>query len=166
MTGQKCVLLDTSFFIRLLNAADPLHGNAVGYFRYFLEHGFILKISTIAIAEYCVKGEIFDLPLKNLLVLPFNYNHAICAGKMIEKVYVEKIRRGAAITPRMVVPNDTKMFAQADSEVDINYYGTADVECKKIYDLIRSSEGIALTFDFIDITVPHTQFFGELPFNE
>lgn len=54
---QNCVLLDTSFFIRLLNEEDPLHENAFGYFRYFLEHDFVIKISTIAIAEYCVRGK-------------------------------------------------------------------------------------------------------------
>lgn len=27
---QNCVLLDTSFFIRLLNEEDPLHENALG----------------------------------------------------------------------------------------------------------------------------------------
>lgn len=48
---QNCVLLDTSFFIRLLNEEDPLHNNALGYFRYFLEHDFVIKISTIAIAS-------------------------------------------------------------------------------------------------------------------
>ena len=31
------VLLDTSFFIRLLNDEDPLHENALGYFKYFLQ---------------------------------------------------------------------------------------------------------------------------------
>lgn len=61
---QDCVLLDTSFFIRLLNEEDPLHNNALGYFRYFLEHDFVIKISTIAIAEYCVRGEVSELPLK------------------------------------------------------------------------------------------------------
>ena len=48
---QNCVLLDTSFFIRLLNEEDSLHENALGYFKYFLEHDFVIKISTIAIAE-------------------------------------------------------------------------------------------------------------------
>ena len=48
---QNCVLLDTSFFIRLLNEEDPLHEKAFGYFRYFLEHDFVIKISTIAIAS-------------------------------------------------------------------------------------------------------------------
>ena len=89
---QNCVLLDTSFFIRLLNEEDPLHHNALGYFRYFLEHDFIIKISTIAIAEYCVRGEVNELPLKNMLIVPFNFDHAQRAGKMIAEVYAEKKR--------------------------------------------------------------------------
>lgn len=162
---QNCVLLDTSFFIRLLNEEDSLHNNALGYFRYFLEHDFVIKISTIAIAEYCVRGEVSELPLKNMLIVPFNFDHAQRAGKMIAEVYAEKKRRGATIAPRAVVPNDTKMFAQADVEPDINFYGTADVECKKVYKIIESAEG-KLSFDFIDITIPYTTFFGLLDFKE
>lgn len=162
---QNSVLLDTSFFIRLLNEEDSLHQNALGYFRYFLEHDFVIKISTIAIAEYCVRGEVSELPLKNMLIVPFNFDHAQRAGKMIAEVYAEKKKRGAAITPRTVVPNDTKMFAQADVEPDINFYGTADVECKKVYDMIKASEG-TLSFGFIDITIPYTTFFGVLNFEE
>lgn len=143
---QDCVLLDTSFFIRLLNEEDPLHNNALGYFRYFLEHDFVIKISTIAIAEYCVRGDVSQR-----------------AGKMIAEVYAEKKRRGATIAPRAIVPNDTKMFAQADVEPDINFYGTADVECKKVYKMIESAEG-KLSFKFIDITIPYNNFFGELDF--
>ena len=154
---QNCVLLDTSFFIRLLNEEDPLHENALGYFRYFLEHDFVIKISTIAIAEYCVRGDVSELP--------FNFDHAQRAGKMIAEVYAEKKKRGATIAPRAVVPNDTKMFAQADVEPDINFYGTADVECKKVYDMIKTSEG-KLSFEFIDITIPYTTYFGVFDFKE
>lgn len=160
---KNCVLLDTSFFIRLLNEDDPLHENAYGYFKYFMEHDFSIKISTIAIAEYCVRGEVTELPLKNMLIVPFNYDYAQRAGKMIAEVYEEKKKRGAIITPRAVVPNDTKMFAQADVEPDINYYATADVECKKVYDLIKSVEG-KLSFAFIDINHPHYNYFGEINF--
>ena len=162
---QNCVLLGTSFFIRLLNEEDPLHENAFGYFRYFLEHDFVIKISTIAIAEYCVRGEVSELPLKNMLIVPFNFDHAQRAGKMIAEVYAEKKKRGATIAPRTVVPNDTKMFAQADVEPDINFYGTADVECKKVYDMIKASEG-KLSFEFIDITIPYNNFFGVLDFEK
>ena len=162
---QNCVLLDTSFFIRLLNEEDPLHENALGYFRYFLEHDFVIKISTIAIAEYCVRGDVSELPLKNMLIVPFNFDHAQRAGKMIAEVYAEKKKRGATIAPRAVVPNDTKMFAQADVEPDINFYGTADVECKKVYDMIKTQEG-KLSFEFIDITIPYTTYFGVFDFKE
>lgn len=98
-----------------------------------------------------------------MLIVPFNFDHAQRAGKMIAEVYAEKKRRGATIAPRAVVPNDTKMFAQADVEPDITFYGTADVECKKVYDMIKTSEG-KLSFDFIDITIPYNAFFGELDF--
>ena len=74
-------------------------------------------------------------------------------------------QESATITPRTVVPNDTKMFAQADVEPDINFYGIADVECKKVYKMIESAEG-KLSFDFIDITIPYTTFFGLLDFKE
>lgn len=98
-----------------------------------------------------------------MLIVPFNFDYAQRAGKMIAEVYAEKKRRGATIAPRAVVPNDTKMFAQADVEPDINFYGTADVECKKVYDMIKISEG-KLSFKFIDITIPCNAFFGELDF--
>lgn len=47
-------LLDTSFFLRLLNENDPLFMNADDYFKYFLHNSLPLFISTISIAEYCV----------------------------------------------------------------------------------------------------------------
>ena len=103
--------------------------------------------------------------IQNMLIVPFNFDHAQRAGKMIAEVYAEKKRRGATITPRAVVPNDTKMFAQADVEPDINFYATADVECKKVYDMVKTAEG-RLSFDFIDITIPYCNFFGVLDFQE
>lgn len=49
---KHSVLLDTSFFIRLLNDGDSLHKNALGYFKYFLEKEIVHKVSTISVAEY------------------------------------------------------------------------------------------------------------------
>ena len=166
MKRQECVLLDTSFFIRLLNPEDRLHKNAVGYYRYFLEHDIILKISTIAIAEYCVRGDMFDLPLKNMIVLPFNINHSVKAGKMMAHVYEEKKRRGAVMPQRAIIPNDTKMFAQADVEDDICYYATADAECGKVYDILKAGKEYPPAFQFIDISIPFSSCFGEFDFGE
>jgi hypothetical protein len=63
---HKSVLLDTSFFIRFLNDSDPLYSNADAYFRYFLQNEITMMISTISIAEYCVGGDIHELPIRNL----------------------------------------------------------------------------------------------------
>ncbi len=63
--ANKVVLLDTSFFLRFLNDADPLFNNADGYFRYFLQEDIAMMISTISIAEYCVGGDVHELPLKS-----------------------------------------------------------------------------------------------------
>ena len=51
-------MLDTSFLIRLLKEDDPLHTNAKSYYQYLLENNFVLYVSTVAVAEYCVKGEL------------------------------------------------------------------------------------------------------------
>ena len=162
---QNCVLLDTSFFIRLLNEEDALHENAFGQFRYFLAHDFVRKISTIAIAEYCVRGEVRELPLKNMLIVPFNFDHAQRAGKMIAEVYSEK---KSAVQP-LLQEQQYLMIPRCLRKLIWNlistFYGTADVECKKVYDMIKTSEG-KLSFDFIDITIPYTTFFGVLDFKE
>lgn len=155
-----CVLLDTSFFIRLLKLDDKLHQNAVDYFRYFLENDYTLKVSTIAISEFCVKGSVDMLPMNNLQILPFNYDHAVNAGKICEIAFRNKEQRGAVITPRAVVPNDTKMFAQADLEEDISYYVSADSEALKVHSLINDER--KLKFQYIDISVSYKEVFGEL----
>lgn len=78
---KHSILLDTSFFVRLLNDEDSLHKNAKGYFRYFLETEIVLKVSTISIAEYCVRGKIDELPLRNIHIIPFNLDHAKRTGE-------------------------------------------------------------------------------------
>ena len=73
---HRAVLLDTSFFLRFLNENSPLFKNADGYFRYFLQKEITMMISTISIAEYCVGGDVHELPLRNLQIVPFNLNHS------------------------------------------------------------------------------------------
>lgn len=105
------VLLDTSFFIRLLNDEDPLHSNAVGYFKYFLENEIALKISTFSIDEYCVFGKLEDLPFKNVQIVQFNLKNAEKTEEfaniifMLNKINVEKL------SPRAIISNDSKLFA-------------------------------------------------------
>lgn len=157
----ESVLLDTSFFIRLLNAEDPYHQSAVDYYKYFMEKGITMKISTIAVAEFCVKGSLTDLPVRNLMFVPFNMNHAVKAGELMAIVYDERQKRGSQITPRSVVPNDTKMFAQADVINDIKYFCTADSEAAKVHEIMKSR--IHVNFQFIDIrTHTYNATFGVL----
>jgi len=148
---SKCVLLDTSFFIRLLNKEDELHETALGYFNYLLENGFTLKMSTIALAEFCAKGKKENLPLRNLMLLSFNPIHAERAGELIGIIFEEKLRRGAQIAQRAIIPNDTKMFAQADTEENITHFISADSEAKKVFDLLQKGREATLSFQYVDI---------------
>ena len=127
---DKCVLLDTSFFIRLLNDQDPLHQNTLGFYRHFLQKGVRLKCSTISVAEYCVRGKIEQLPLKDLQILPFNLLHAVKAGEFANIVFTQK--NNLNLGSRSIIPNDSKLFAQANVEKEIAYFATSDVECMKI----------------------------------
>jgi predicted nucleic acid-binding protein len=152
------ILLDTSFFIRLLNEKDPLHKNALGYYRYFLENNYTLKCSTISIAEYCVKGTYDELPLNDVQLLPFNFNHAIQAGRFAKIIFDNKKRLD--IAQRNIIPNDTKLFAQADTEKNIDAFASSDEECIKILNLLKQQEKIS--FNVINIRVPYTTHFGLL----
>lgn len=125
------VLLDTSFFVRLLNDQDPLHDNAKGYFRYFLENEIILKVSTISIAEYCVKGHIDELPLRNIQIMPFNLDQAKRTGEFAEVIFEENKIQKEKLSPRAIIPNDSKLFAQADLDKSITYFVTSDGRSKK-----------------------------------
>jgi len=155
---HKSVLLDTSFFIRLLKEDDSLFHHAIDYYKYFLENDFILVISTISIAEYCVKGTVSDLPLKDLQVLPFNIDHAKQAGEFARFIFESK--GNVPISDRKIIPNDTNLFAQAFIDRHITYYLSSDMESKRIFDLLHSK--FNMNFQFIDLPTPHTETFGLL----
>lgn len=157
MTHKKAVLLDTSFFIRLLDRNDPLHINAKGYFKYLAESDFELMISTISIAEYCVGGDIQELPLKNLQIVPFNLNHAQRTSEFARIAYQERANKSLEVNNRRIIPNDTKLFAQADCENAVNYYLSSDTESFKVYRTIKDKAN--LRFEFIDLNIPHHEFF-------
>lgn len=154
------ILLDTSFFIRLLNEHDRLHQNALGYFKFCLEKDYILKCSTISIAEYCVGGQFDELPWRNLQVLPFNIDHGIRAGEFARTVFKEKGKLD--FSNRNIIPNDSKLFAQADSDKSVNFFMTSDQECKKVYKII--AEHFNVSFKIIDINTPYNERFGVLNF--
>jgi predicted nucleic acid-binding protein len=116
---SKSVLLDTNFFIHFLQEESQLYKNANGYFKYFCEHNIKMKISTISIAEYCVIGSLDELPLKDVQIVPFNMDHAIKTGEFAKYVFE---RKNQISVERKIIPNDTKLFAQADVDHSVEFY--------------------------------------------
>lgn len=155
---HKSVLLDTSFFLRFLNDQDILFKNSDGYFRYFLQNEIIMMISTISIAEYCVGGDIDELPLKNLQIVPFNLDHSKRTGEFARFVFQSKNK--LKLHERNIIPNDTKLFAQADCVKSIEFYLSADTESLKIYNLLKQE--LNPKFEFIDLRIPFNERFGIL----
>lgn len=141
-------LLDTSFFIRLLNEKDPLQKQAREYWKYFLNEGVVLYVSTIAISEFCVKGSLKELPLSSLRILPFNLHHAEASGELYAQVQKLKANGQSLDVPRNVVTNDCKMFAQAHVE-KFDYFVSSDSKANKL--LSRLDDGCT-HFRFIDIS--------------
>jgi len=151
-------LLDTSFFLRFLNEKDELFGNANQYYKYFLQKEIKLFISTISIAEYCVGGTIDQLPLRNLIVLPFNIQHAEKAGEFARILYEARKDKILKVGERILIMNDAKLFAQAHTDERINYYVTADTRSINIYNNVKSKTN--LDFAFIDIRNNLSDTFG------
>ena len=154
------VILDTSFLIRLLSATDPLHSNAVGYFKYFLDKNIPMYVSTISIAEYCVDGDLNELPLRTLRIIPFNFQHAPVAGKYAKALFEAKRNGEIQVDQRRVIPNDVKIFAQANCTADIKYFVTSDSKSSGLISKILKRESIS--FEHLDIHTPFTSTFGVL----
>ena len=150
------VLLDTSFFIRLVNIHDPIHLNTLDYFKYFVENEIKLYISTISIAEYCVIGKLEELPFAYLSILPFEFNHALIASNFASILFSKQKTENLNIQPRILIPNDSKLFAQADCEKDIKYFVTSDSKTKNVCNLL--SNETKLNFEIIDL-------YKDFPFN-
>lgn len=157
---KHSVLLDTSFFIRILNEDDPLHTNAVAYFKYFLDNQIYLKVSTISIAEYCVRGKLEDLPLRNIQILPFNLKDAERTGEFARIIFYENQISLEKLYPRAIIPNDSKLFAQCDLDNTISHFVTSDVRSKNTLALLK--KGTAPKFDIINIDIPYSETFGIL----
>ena len=162
------IFLDTSFFVRLLQKDNKLYENANDYYEYFLnKKESKLKISTIAIAEYCVKGKIKDLPLEHLEIVPFNLNHAKKTGEFAEILFGKK--EELQLDKRTIIPNDSKLLSQAfiDSQAFLNneklkkvknYFLTSDKTLSKLYATLKENN-IQLNFEIIDINTSCDDFF-------
>lgn len=115
-------------------------------------------VSTISIAEYCVGGDIHELPLRNLQIVPFNLNHSKRTGEFAKIIFNNKGK--LKLKERNIIPNDTKLFAQADLEIAVEFYLSSDTESSKIYNLLKQETNPK--FQFLDLKVPHNEAFGLL----
>lgn len=154
----KAALLDTSFLIRFQDENGPLFISAHKYYRHFLNNEITMFISTISIAEYCVRGSLDELPLRNLRILPFNHEHAVQAGNFANIIF--KNKNSLALDDRKVISADAKLFAQAHVEKAVQYYLTSDSRSESIYNLLKQSGQVH--FQFIPLTQPISETFGML----
>lgn len=158
--AEYSVILDTSFMIRLLSESEKLHPNALGYFRYFLDHSIPMYFSTVSVAEYCVRGDFYDLPFQNIRILPFNIFHAKEAGRFADALFKAKSKGLIDIPNRLIIPNDSKIFAQGAVEKDILYFVTADIKSKNNIEILR--QDCAAEINHLDINHAYTAHFGLL----
>ena len=161
MSDNKIVFCDTGFVIRLLDKTSELHENALGYFRYFLENDYLIRMSTIAVAEFCVKDEIGHLPLQQILLSPFNAHHASVTGECARILYDAKAKGVIEVDARVIIQNDVKLLVQAECE-SADFYLTSDSRSKRMYDLLK--ERGKLSYDFTDIHTPYSVKFGVIDF--
>lgn len=156
---RSTVLLDTSFLIRLLHDKDPLQNNAEGY---FLDEEITLKVSTISIAEYCVREKIDELPLEKIKIIPFNLDHAKRTGEFAKVMFEENKIAKEKLSPRAIIPNDAKLFAQADLDPSIAYFVTSDSRSEGTFSILKKR--VDPKFKIIDMAKPYNETFGVLPF--
>lgn len=155
----KIAMLDTSFLIRLLKEDESLHASAKSYFQYFLENDVVLYVSTVAIAEYCVKGELNQLPFDCVRIIPFNLDHAERAGNYARTLFIARSNGKFSPDQRLIIPNDTKIFAQASS-IGATYIVTADTKSSKSIDLLAKQNAFSVVQ--VDIHEPLSSFSGSL----
>ena len=117
-----------------------------------------MLISTISIAEYCVRGDVHELPLKNLQIIPFNLDHAKRTGEFAAHVFDHK--KSLDLGNRNIIPNDTKLFAQADTIHSVDYYLSSDVKSLDIYNILKPT--FNPSFLFLNLNNTYQQSFGLL----
>jgi len=101
------VVLDTSFLITLADGRRENHAVARKYWIYFTEQSLPIFLPTIAVSEFCVKQEIPAEILRSCVVLPFNWDDAMCAASLDFK---RGQREGES---RDALKDDVKILGQA-----------------------------------------------------
>jgi predicted nucleic acid-binding protein len=152
------ILLDTSFCIRLLKQTDPLHKNAVDYFEHFLENKITIYLSAIAVAEYAVKDNILNLPLRTMRIIPFDFFDGQTAGEF-HSILLSR-RAELKEIERNVIKDDCKLIAQLYNR-KIDAYITSD---KKSFGQIINpiAQQKAFSVELLDLAIPLKEYKNEL----
>ncbi len=111
-------LLDTSFLITFSDPSRVNHAVARLYFDHFIDEGVPMFISTIAIAEFEMRQRYTDLPLEQMIVLPYNADDAVSTALLGDPPDGDGERRA-------VLKDDYKLLGQARAK-DIAYILTED----------------------------------------
>ncbi|MCF8242843.1 MAG: hypothetical protein K9J16_15800 [Melioribacteraceae bacterium] len=98
--------------------------------------------------------------MKNLLVLPFNIDHAQKSGEFAKILYEARKSGELIVNERPIIINDAKLFAQTDSEANISFFVTSDSRSLSIFESLENK--INPNFSIIDINIDHTEIFGLL----
>jgi predicted nucleic acid-binding protein len=155
---MNSVLLDTSFCIRLLKRDDAFHKNAVDYFQYFLGNKIEMFLSAIVIAEYSVKDDISNLPLRTMKIIPFDF----IDGKTSGEFHAVLIKNKESIRgiDRLVVKDDCKLIAQIYNR-KIDGYITKDKKSfSQVFAPLQAAKGFSVKL--LDLSIPLKDFKGEL----
>ena len=157
---MKSIMLDTSFCIRLLKKDDEFHLNTVDYFEYFLQNKVELYISTIVVAEYSVKDDPKNLPLKTMRIVPFDFNDAKLAGEFHQILLANK--SAWAQEDRQAIKDDCKILAQITNR-NIEAYITKDKNSfgTIINPIIKQAN---LKLELLDLSIPLNNYKNEFPF--
>jgi predicted nucleic acid-binding protein len=152
MTKTK-ILLDTNFFMYLLSPTMAgWHERAKLYWKYFLENGHELYLSSIVAAELSARVDLSALPLmKHLIALPFNFTDAMTVGQMMR--HLQSIGQDVPIleVSKVQLKDDVKILAQA-IQLQSQYLVSGDQQILNRFHLLSkhfggSGSGIDLAQD-------------------
>jgi hypothetical protein len=107
---NNMAVVDTGFLISLVDRNRPFHQAARSYYKYFLEHGVVMLLPTVVVAEFSIVQPVTDLPLRNFRVLPFNLPEAVKCAELNAHHYRGELQNAGQ---RDSVKDDFKIIAQA-----------------------------------------------------
>lgn len=145
----RSILVDTCFLISLVNENDALHKNAEDYFRWALDHGMTLLISTISLSEFYEKQEKLEIE-ENFQLIPFGYEEALIQHKYFPR---EELK-GHSGDEKVVVKDDIKIIASGIArKVDAVLSSNDD------FNVMAADKELKV----INFSTPLSTFLGQLP---